>query len=63
MLALLIQSQIFNKYFNHVEITVLEKNIPAFEQIRSYIRAEFLTGVIENDAATQILIIAKNTRL
>jgi len=51
--------QFFNKYFTHVEITVLEKNIPAFEQVHSHIRAEFLTGRVENDAATQILIVAK----
>jgi hypothetical protein len=52
----------FDQYFTDVEMTVLEKNIKAFEQTRFRIRTEFLTGVTENDAATQILVVAKNVR-
>jgi hypothetical protein len=50
--------QIFRKYFNAVNITVLERDQSSFELIRHRIRPEFLTGDIVNDTATQIQVMA-----
>jgi len=52
--------QVFQKYFQQVDITILERDRPAFERARSRICPEFLSGEPEIDAATQILILAKN---
>jgi len=54
---------IFEKYNQQVEIAVLERDIEAFNKNRTRIKAEFLTGNVEIDSATGILVIVKTEKL
>jgi hypothetical protein len=49
---------IFEKYNQPVEIVVLERDIEAFQKTQSRIRAEFLTGELEIDSVTGVLVIS-----
>jgi len=51
--------QIFQRYFLETEISVLETDSHAFQKTRSRIKEHFLTGTIEIDAATHIVIFAQ----
>jgi hypothetical protein len=53
---------IFETYFTNVEITVLESDREAFQQVQPRIRQEFLSGITEIDAATVIRVVTKGTR-
>jgi hypothetical protein len=50
--------RIFEKHFKNVSITVLERNLVAFERIQPRIRPEFLTGDTETDSATLVQVMA-----
>jgi len=52
--------RVFETYFTNVEMTVLERNMDAFQQVQSRVRKEFLTGNNEIDSITSILIVARN---
>ncbi|HEY5982516.1 MAG TPA: methyltransferase domain-containing protein [Anaerolineales bacterium] len=54
--------RVFDSNFDRVEIEVLERDLSAFESIRSSIRPEFISGDIEADSATLILIVARGPR-
>lgn len=50
--------RVFQRYFQRVEVTVLERDLPAFHLTRPRIRPEFLTGDDEIDSVTLIKITA-----
>ncbi len=52
----------FEKYFENVEIQVLERDEAAFEKARSRVRPEFLSGNLRDDSVTLILVIASQPR-
>lgn len=54
--------RVFETYFDSVEIDVLERNESAFEQARSRIRPEFLSGDSLEDSVTLIRVIASRPR-
>jgi hypothetical protein len=49
---------IFEKYSQPVEMVILERDIEAFKKTQSRIRAEFLTGKLEIDSVTGVLVIS-----
>jgi hypothetical protein len=53
---------VFEKYFAGVEIEVLERDEAAFQKARPRIRAEFLTGNLQDDSVTLILVMADHPR-
>ncbi len=53
---------VFEKYFENVEIQVLERDEIAFEKARSRVRPEFVSGNLQNDSVTLILVIASQPR-
>ena len=50
--------QVFNSYFPGIEMQVLERDIENFRRAESRIRAEFKTGKEQEDAVTQIRVMA-----
>ncbi len=50
--------RVFEKYFQRVEITVLDRDLAAFEHTKGRIRPEFLTGDDKIDSVTLIKITA-----
>lgn len=48
--------RVFEKYFEQVDIQVLERLEPAFMQVRDRIRPEFLSGSLEHDSVSLILV-------
>lgn len=53
---------VFEKYFEKVNIEVLQRDEASFEKARARIRPEFLTGNIQDDSVTLILVIADEPR-
>ena len=53
---------IFNKYFQHVEIKVLEHNIVEFRKAQKQIRSEFKTGDETIDAVTLLYIFSSQPK-
>ena len=53
-------ARIFRRYFQAVEIEIMERDRSAFERARPRIRQEFLTGDVETDSATSIRIHARS---
>jgi hypothetical protein len=54
--------RVFEKYFGHVEIQTLKKDEAAFEKARARLRPEFVSGNLEEDSVTLVLIVAVNPR-
>ena len=54
--------QIFETYFNSVEIEILERDVAAFEEIHGRIRPEFVSGNLQDDSVTFILVTAAHPR-
>lgn len=55
--------RVFGKYFAQVEIQVLERDAAAFEKARPRIRPEFMSGNLQEDAVTLILVAASQPKL
>jgi SAM-dependent methyltransferase len=53
---------IFEKYFEDVQIEVLERNETAFEKARPRIRPEFTSGNLQDDSVTLIRVAASRPR-
>ncbi len=53
---------VFEKYFQDVEIDILARDEAAFQQARERIRSEFLSGSIQDDSVTLIRVIARQAR-
>jgi hypothetical protein len=54
--------RVFAKYFEHVEIEILERDATGFERAKNRIRPEFLTGDAGEDSATLIQVLAAAPR-
>lgn len=54
--------RVFEKYFADVKIEVLERDEAAFEKARPRIRPEFLSGDLQEDSVTLILVVASRPR-
>lgn len=54
--------KVFEKYFENVEIEVLERQEAEFEKVRSRIRPEFISGNIADDSVTLIRVLVSNPR-
>lgn len=54
--------RVFEKYFENVEIEVLERQEAEFEKARPRIRPEFLSGNIQDDSVTLICALASRPR-
>lgn len=54
--------QVFEKYFERAAIEILERNEAAFERVRPRVRPEFLSGNLQDDSVTLILITASHPR-
>ncbi len=54
--------RVFEKYFERVEIDVLERYEHAFQRAKPRIRPEFLSGNLEDDSVALIQIVASRTR-
>lgn len=52
--------QTFEKYFSHVDITVLERLEEPWRQVESRVRPEIKTGDPEIDALSQMLLLASS---
>lgn len=50
----------FEACFDHVEIEVLSQDVEAFRKLMPYIRAEFVSGNLQEDAVTLIRVTASN---
>lgn len=50
--------RVFEACFGHVEIEVLDREDNAFRQLRPFIRPEFVSGNLQEDAVTLIRVIA-----
>lgn len=53
---------VFEKYFENVEIQILERDEAAFEKARSRVRPEFVSGNLHDDSVTLILVTASRPR-
>lgn len=51
--------RVFNKYFNTVDLTVLDRDDEKFEATRTRIRPEFISGNPDDDSVTLIKVIAR----
>jgi hypothetical protein len=49
---------VFESCFDHVEIDVLSREVEAFRKLMPYVRPEFISGNLEEDAVTLIRVIA-----
>lgn len=54
--------EVFEKYFEKVRVDVLERDEPAFQKARPRIRPEFLSGNVQDDSVTLILVMAEQPR-
>jgi hypothetical protein len=54
--------RIFNKYFGNVEIQALQRDEAGFSRTRPRIRQEYISGNVQEDAVTLILILAAQRR-
>ena len=54
--------QNFEQKFGQVDVDVLHSNPEEFERIRDHIREEFVSGNMSEDAATIILLVAREKR-
>jgi hypothetical protein len=54
--------RVFEKYFASVTIEVLERDEAAFEKARPRIRPEFVSGNVQDDSVTLILVVAGSPR-
>ena len=54
--------QIFETYFRSIEIEVLERDEAAFEKVHGRIRPEFVSGNLQDDSVTLILLTAARPR-
>ena len=54
--------RVFEKYFGKVEIQALKRDEAAFEKARPRLRPEFVSGNLQDDSATLVLIIASEPR-
>jgi SAM-dependent methyltransferase len=54
--------RVFEKYFADVHIDVLERNEAAFERVRARVRGEFVTGNLQDDSVTLILVTASRPK-
>lgn len=54
--------RVFEEYFEFVEIKILERDEAAFEKARPRIRPEFISGNLQDDSVTLILVIASQPR-
>jgi SAM-dependent methyltransferase len=54
--------RVFEKYFSDVEIQILRRDEAAFEKARPRIRPEFISGNLQDDSVTLILVIASRPR-
>ncbi len=53
---------VFEKYFRQVEIQIQQRDEAAFEKARSRLRPEFVSGNLQEDSVTLVLIIASKPR-
>ena len=53
---------VFGKYFEDVQIEILERNEAAFERARPRIRPEFVSGKVQDDSVTLIRVVASRPR-
>ncbi|MBI2758556.1 MAG: methyltransferase domain-containing protein [Chloroflexi bacterium] len=53
---------VFEKYFDDVQIEILERNEAAFEKARPRIRPEFISGNTQTDSVTLIRVLASGPR-
>ena len=53
---------IFEKYFGKVEIQILQRDEAAFEKARPRLRSEFVSGNLQEDSVTSVLILASEPR-
>jgi len=53
---------VFEKYFENVEIEILERDEIAFEKARPRIRPEFISGNIQDDSVTLIRVLVSRPR-
>ena len=53
---------VFEKYFNNVEIKILQRDEAAFEKARRRLRPEFVSGNLQEDSVTLALIVASKPR-
>ncbi len=54
--------RVFEKYFGKVEIQTLKRDEAAFEKARPRLRPEFVSGNLQDDSVTLVLIIAAEPR-
>lgn len=54
--------RVFEKYFKNVEIQILQRDEAAFKKARFRLRPEFLSGNLQDDSVTLVLVIASNPR-
>ncbi len=54
--------RVLEKYFEKIEIQILERDEAAFEKARPRIRPEFVSGNLQNDSVTLLLVIASRPR-
>jgi SAM-dependent methyltransferase len=54
--------RVFEKYFGKVEIQTLQRDEAAFEKARRRLRSEFISGNLQDDSVTLVLIIASEPR-
>jgi len=54
--------RLFERHFEQVEITVVDRDLAAFQRIKARIRPEFLTGDDQIDAATRLQVLACGPR-
>lgn len=53
---------VFEQYFEKVEIEVLRRDQHGFERTRARLRPEFVSGNIQDDSVTSLVVIASNPR-
>ncbi len=53
--------RVFESCFDQVEIEILDREVEAFENVKPYIRPEFVSGDLEDDAVTLIRVVASKT--
>ncbi len=51
-------SQTFRKYFGNVEVSVLARDEQAFQAVRARVQPMFLSGNLQDDSVTLILVVA-----
>ena len=55
--------QSFERKFGQVDVEILHSDPEEFERIRDHIREEFVSGEVSEDAATNILLVARERKL